>query len=147
MKRLGLLMGMVWMALLVHNSVFAVSADDVLGEWYTEGSKSIVTVYKDGDTYAGKITWLKDPKNDDGTDKKDTNNPDKTLQTRTLIGLELVWGFTFDGKKWTDGNIYDPESGKTYYCTMKMDGSSLDVRGSLGSAGLLGRTTTWTKVE
>ena len=55
--------------------------------------------------------------------------------------------FEFDDGQWEDGDIYDPKSGKTYSCVIKMqkDGS-LHVRGFIGIS-LLGRTTLWTKAE
>ena len=47
---------------------------------------------------------------------------------------------------WEDGTIYDPMSGKTYDCTMKIKdgGKSLDIRGYIG-VSLFGRTSTWTR--
>ncbi|MGN0191790.1 MAG: DUF2147 domain-containing protein, partial [Candidatus Cryptobacteroides sp.] len=41
------------------------------------------------------------------------------------------------------GTIYDPGNGKTYNCSMKLEGDVLKVRGSLDKRGLLGRTMDW----
>ena len=72
-------------------------------------------VSKKDDRYFGKIIAVRPA----SVDKKDTKNPDKSLQDRKLLGLEILSGFKFDGDDtWKDGKIYDPESGKTYSCKM-----------------------------
>ena len=107
--------------------------------------KAAVQIYKCSAKYCGKIVWLKEPKNPDGTEKLDVNNPDKSKQSRKLMGMNLVWGFKFDGKKWADGGIYDPEKGKTYSCKMTLEGNNkLKVRGFMGISAL-GRTDVWTR--
>ena len=44
-------------------------------------------------------------------------------------------------------SIYDPGNGKTYNCSMKVEGDVLKVRGSLDKRGLLGRTMDWFRVK
>lgn len=131
---------------LLTGTAVANEADAILGEYYTDEEKdSIVEIYKDGDLYSGKIIWLKNPKNDDGTDKVDKENPDEARRNDPIIGLNLVKGFTYKGgSKWADGTIYDPNNGKTYKCKMKLQGNELKVRGFIG-VSLLGRTTVWIK--
>ena len=51
-----------------------------------------------------------------------------------------------DGE-YSGGVIYDPGNGKTYYCSMEVDGDILKVRGSLDKRGLLGRTMDWFRVK
>ena len=46
-----------------------------------------------------------------------------------------------------NGSIYDPGNGKTYNCSMKVEGDVLHVRGSLDKKGLLGRTMDWHRVK
>ncbi|MFI5141954.1 MAG: DUF2147 domain-containing protein [Bacteroidia bacterium] len=119
--------------------------DALLGTWLTGSGKGKVLIYKEGDKYNGKIVWLKEPNREDGTAKLDRNNSDKTLQTRPLMGLNMLKGFIFDEDKWVDGTIYDPENGKTYSCKITWRNGLLDVRGYIGIS-LLGRTDTWYKV-
>lgn len=120
-------------------------ADDILGEWYTDGNKSVIQIYKNKhDYYFGKIIWLKDP-NENGKPKVDKENPDPKLKQQPLIGLIILRSFKFDDSKWTNGTIYDPENGKTYKCTIRMDDrNTLFVRGYIGVSAI-GRTTTWTR--
>ena len=123
----------------------AEEADAILGQWYTDAEKKdvVVEIYKDNDLYSGKIAWLKNPNEDDGTPKVDDQNPDEARRNDPILGMNLVKGFTYKGKnKWAGGTIYDPDNGKTYKCKMSLKGDDLKVRGFIGVA-LLGRTVHW----
>ena len=126
---------------------FSALAQDVIGKWKLEDGTAIVEVYKVGNIYNGKIVWLQEPTEPDGTPAVDSNNPDKQLRTRPLIGLNMLHGLKKDGKKYSGGKIYDPGNGKTYNCSMQVDGNTLKVRGSLDSMGILGRTMDWFRVK
>jgi uncharacterized protein (DUF2147 family) len=132
--------------LVMGGSAWADEADGILGEWYTKDSKALVKIVKNDNVYSGKIIWLKEPKNDDGSDKMDTNNPDETKHNDPIIGLNLVNGFVYKGKnKWGGGTIYDPDNGKTYSCKMRLnEDNTLKVRGFIG-VSLIGRTQVWTR--
>ena len=151
----GLIFVVVLMVFVTVVPAFSASANDVLGKWLTDGGKSKVEIVKSGNEFKGKIVWLDEevyPADDPeaGVVKYDRNNPDEKLRPRPILGLELVWGFTYNAKehKWEKGKIYDPESGKTYNCTIKLDDEgNLDVRGSLDKWGLVGRTTVWKAVK
>jgi len=137
------------LAVLLVSSVplLSQSADSVVGKWYTEGNESIVEVYKNGDKYYGKIIWLKEPNGDDGKPVVDSKNPAAEKKTQPILGLVIMRNFVFKGdNKWEDGKIYDPESGKTYSCLMKLEGNNLNVRGFVGVAAL-GRTSSWKRVQ
>ena len=64
------------------------------------------------------------------------------------MGIELLTDFVFDGKdEWTDGEIYDPKSGKTYSSYMAFESKDkLKIRGYIGFS-LIGKTTYWTRVK
>ena len=128
-------------------SAFAASAQDVLGKWKLEDGTAIVEVYKSGDAFNGKIVWLKEPTEADGTPAVDNNNPDPALRKRQLIGLNMLHGLKPAGDEYSGGKIYDPGNGKTYYCSFKVEGNTLRVRGSLDKRGLLGRTMNWFRVQ
>ncbi len=128
-------------------SLCAASAQDVIGKWKLEDGTAIVEVYQSGDVFNGKIVWLQNPTEEDGTPAKDGNNPDPKLRSRKLIGLNMLHGLKKDGSKYSGGKIYDPGNGKTYNCSMQVSGDVLKVRGSLDARGLLGRTMDWFRVE
>ena len=125
----------------------AAFAQDVVGKWKLEDGTAIVEVYKSGDAYNGKIVWLEKPTEADGSPAVDNNNPDKALRSRKLIGLNMLSGLKKNGGEYTGGSIYDPGNGKTYNCSMKVEGDILKVRGSLDKKGLLGRTMDWYRVK
>jgi uncharacterized protein (DUF2147 family) len=123
-------------------------ADDIIGNWLTAGKDAAkIQIYKSGEKFYGKIIWLKNPI-ENGKPRVDGNNPDKSKRNNPSIGLVLLTGFKFDGDdEWEDGEIYDPESGKTYssYLSLK-DNNTLKVRGYVGIS-LFGRTETWTRTN
>jgi len=120
-------------------------ANAVLGEWLTGEKTSKILIYKDGDEYLGKISWLKEPERD-GKPRVDEKNPEERLRTQPLMGLVILRGFTFDGEDtWTGGKIYDPKSGNDYSAKMTLaDPKTLNLRGYI-LIPLLGRTETWTR--
>ena len=128
-------------------SFSAALAQDVIGQRKLEDGTAIVEVYKSGDVYNGKIVWLEKPTEDDGTPAIDDKNPDKSLCTRPLMGLNMLHGLKANGGKYSGGKIYDPGNGKTYNCTMQVKGDVLKVRGSLDSRGIIGRTMDWFRVK
>jgi uncharacterized protein (DUF2147 family) len=129
------------------NSYAQIKADDILGVWLTTGKEPAkIEIYKSGQKYYGKIIWLLNPLSN-GKSKVDANNPVKNKRHQQIIGLIILSDFEFDDNKWDDGEIYDPESGKTYSCHLTLkDKNTLKVRGYIG-VSLLGRTETWTKVN
>ena len=129
------------------SALVAASAQDVIGKWKLEDESAIVEVYQEGNVFNGKIVWLKNPTEADGTPAVDSNNPDKSLRKRQILGLNMLHGLKKDGEKYAGGKIYDPGNGKTYNCSMKVEGDILRVRGSLDAKGLLGRTMDWFRVK
>lgn len=134
---------------LVLISVFAYSQekDAILGNWQNPTGEGRIEIYKMGDKYFGKIYWLQEPNNDQGTPKLDVKNPDVSKQTRPVKDLEILTNLVYKGKNvWADGKIYDPKSGNTYSCKMTLKNpNSLYLHGYVGIS-LFGRSETWTRV-
>jgi uncharacterized protein (DUF2147 family) len=112
-------------------SVSAQAAAPVTGRWVTESKDGVVEIYQCGTTICGKLAkFLVPPPN--GVGQKDTNNPDKALRSRTLLGLNILTGFKAVGDEWK-GRIYDPKSGKTYRSVVyKGKSGNLVVKGCIG---------------
>ena len=119
----------------------------IVGVWETGNGKARVKIDQVGDKFKGHIVWLREPSDEDGKPKVDKNNPDESLRAKRLLGYWMLQDFVFEGDStWEDGTIYDPESGSTYSCTIKMtDNNTLDVRGYIG-VSLFGRTDVWKRV-
>lgn len=125
---------------------FSQNRDDIVGTWISSKGTGHIEIYKKGDKYFGKLAWMKEPKNEDGTAKKDINNPKENLRSRTLQNLVLLRDFEYlGGNTWEEGKIYDPESGNDYSCKLTMvNKNKLEVRGFIGIS-LFGRTEVWTR--
>lgn len=139
----------------------ALSANDkILGTWVTPNGKSNVELFKCDSGLCGKIVWLKEPtypassdqvkdgKVKAGDAKVDTENPDAAKRTQPIVGLVFLKGFKYNAgdDEWTNGEIYDPESGKLYVGELKMDGdNSLKLNGHLKISKWLGKKQTWTR--
>src|SRR6188768_1709318 len=123
-------------------------ADDIIGVWLTGGKEPAkIQIYRSGEKFYGKIIWLKNP-TENGKQRMDANNPDETKRDNPVMGTVILSGFRFDGdEEWKGGDIYDPESGKTYTSYMYLkDTNTLKVRGYVGIS-LFGRTETWTRTN
>lgn len=142
MKILGLLT-------LAFVGIFTLSAQDknaIEGEWFNEEKEGRIEIFQENGEFHGKLVWLKEPY-EDGKPKTDKNNPEKSKRERPLKGLRILKGFEYKDGNWEDGEIYDPKTGKTYSCIMKLKNrDTLEVRGYVG-VSLIGRTTTWTRAD
>lgn len=125
----------------------AAEGDKILGVWLSENKNGKIQIYKAGNKYFGKLIWGKTMYEADGvTSRKDTKNSDASLRNRNLKDLVILTNMEYDDGEWEDGKVYDPEKGKTYSCTMKLNGNRLNLRGYVG-VSLLGRTSVWTRVQ
>ncbi|WKN43486.1 DUF2147 domain-containing protein [Tunicatimonas pelagia] len=139
----------IFLAFNAYAVSLAQSAEAVVGTWYTTDQRGKVEVYPCGDTFCGKIVWLKEPENTDGTPILDKGNPNESLRERTIVGINILEDLTYEGEgEYEDGEIYDPESGKTYSCLMRLKkgGNELEVRGYVGIS-LVGRSEKWIRAK
>ena len=140
--------------LLVVTLSFASDRSEVLGNWQAAGNSSTLEIYPCGEKLCGKVAWLKHPNFMDtkdgplGTMKIDLKNPDPALRNRPILGLQVMEGLTPSGSdKWEKGKCYDPESGNTYKCMMRLASpEKLEMRGYIGIP-LFGRTYALTRQE
>lgn len=137
-------------ALLVTTSVFAQSSEKILGTWYNHEKDGKIEVYKKDNKYFGKIIWIKNNTNDDGSSPRlDKKNPSEKLKMRPIVGTNILTELEWDAEEneWNDGEIYDPKSGSTYSVFARLeDPNTLYIKGYIGFS-LIGRSTTWTRVK
>ena len=132
MKKVIVLLALTMMSVVSY-------AQSVIGKWVTEGGDSQIEIYQNGDKLDGKIVWL-----EKGDGQLDVHNPDKSMQSRKLVGTNILTGLTKKGDKWEGGKIYNPRNGKTYKCSIWLEGNNLKVRGYVA---MFYETQTWTKSE
>ena len=127
-------------------------ADRVCGLFYAaspdNGEGSQVQIYKAEDgTYEGVVVWMQYPNHPNGEPRKDVKNPDPKKRNQTNVGIVIMKGFTYNetSDEWENGSIYNPDSGKTYRGSMKLESDNkLRIRGYIGIS-LLGKTIVWTR--
>ena len=128
----------------------AAAAGSPVGYWKTiddesGNARSVVQLYKKGDKVFGRIVQLYRQPGEEADPLCDECEP--PLNKQKVVGLEILSGLEQDDDEWSDGDILDPNNGKTYSCTIEVQdgGKKLKVRGYLGIS-LLGRTQYWHRV-
>lgn len=118
----------------------------ILGDWREPGG-SVLEVLSCGQEACMRVMTLRP-----NTPHLDSQNPDPAKRTQPLCGLRIGYGFQPDApdrpgspEKATDGQIYDPKSGKTYHGEMHSESDKLHLRGYIGIPAF-GRTETWQRV-
>lgn len=127
--------------------IAAAYAQSPLGVWKTIDDetgepKAHVEIFEKDGKYYGKIIKLL------------TRDPNKVCDLCTgdkkdkpINGMEILWDLKPYSDYWSYGYILDPNNGKTYKCSIWMEGADqLKVRGYIG-VSMLGRTQTWHKVK
>jgi len=114
-------------------------SEKLVGLYWSPKKDAKINIYKKGNFYYGKSVWVARP-------RKDIKNPEKSLQSRDVLGIELLSGFTYEDGIYTNGTIYDPETGNTYKCKMTLEGNTLRVRGYIGIS-LFGRTEIFERIK
>ena len=118
-------------AMLISSNLFAES--DLFGYWLTPGS--IVLIENCDKHLCAKIETIFV---EEGRDPKlilDENNINKSLRSRTIVGINVLSGFLIkdsEQREFKDGRIYDPRRGREFKANihLKEDGK-LKVEGCL----------------
>ncbi len=122
---------------------------DITGRWATQGFGSLVEIRPctgAEDTMCGSILWLWEPNDPAGRPRTDTHNPNRTLRSRSLIGVEIVRGLRETGPGvWSDGTLYNPDDGRTYTGAIRLRNRTLELRGC--AINVFCQTQTWRRPE
>ena len=125
------------------------SANSPVGQWHTVDDKtgepkSLVVIVEQQGVLKGRVEKLI-RKDVDPNIKCDKCTDDRKNQP--MVGMEIIRGAKKSASKnvWEDGEILDPENGKTYALrlTPLEGGNKLEVRGFLG---FLWRNQVWVRV-
>ena len=102
----------------------------IFGLWKTKGGQATVRIGPCKGNPAAVCGNFVDLAGD-GRAARDKNNPNPALRNRPLLGMPFVTNFTPAGaNKWRNGQIYNPQNGKTYRAKMDMNANgSLTVSG------------------
>ena len=113
-------------------------ANDPSGIWVTQTGGSKVRITRCGAGYCGTLVST-------GGGELDTNNPDPTLRTRKLVGMQILDARSPTGGGF-DGTLYNPKDGKTYSGSLTLrDANHVEVEGCV--LRVLCKRQTWTRVN
>ena len=123
-------------------------SQSVVGKWKTIDdetgqAKSIVEVFEKSGKIYGKVFEIFDEKHKNDL-CKECSGDDKN---KPILGMIILKGLTKDDNEYSGGKILDPKNGKTYKCTINLEGKDkLKVRGYIGFS-LIGRSQYWLRVK
>ena len=120
--------------------------DRIKGIWLTEEKDGKIEIFRTGNTYTGRLVWGNSVLDRNGNPKRDVNNPDPKLKSRTQQGMVKLTGLVYEDGKWQEGKIYNGLTGKSYSVVITLKGNTLFLRGYIGLP-LLGKTTVWQRIE
>lgn len=125
----------------------AYAADDgaPVGVWRTEKGDARIQVSQCGSALCGRVVWLReaiDPAT--GRPQTDSKNPNSSLASRPMIGVQIFIGMQPAGQGRWAGRIYNADDGGVYESKIAWMGpNTLRVEGCLGA--ICGGEN-WTKV-
>jgi len=127
------------------------ACDRICGKWQSEKKNCVVQVYRDGDDFKARLVWF-DDSDEPGKpmeSRLDYKNPEKSLRTRKLIGLNVLEQLEYKPKtnSWENGMIYDAQTGKKWNSL-----AYLTSEGALKVTGywhfkFIGRTMTFHRLQ
>ncbi|MBL8566102.1 MAG: DUF2147 domain-containing protein [Hyphomicrobiaceae bacterium] len=117
-----------------------------LGRWYDDTGQGVVELYQCGSKLCGRIVWLRDPLGKDGKPLFDGYNPNPSMRSRTICGLQVLGDLARQSDGSLDGGwVYDPKVGKSYDAAMELENRNrLTLTGYKG-VRFLGKSFTWTR--
>ncbi len=118
------------------------------GVWFDDTGKGAVKIEPCGSKLCGRIVWLKNLVNDKGEPLIDRHNPDASMKTRPICGLQILGQLdAMPEGGFDNGWIYDPKEGKSYSLALTL--SSPDELSVTGYKGVkfLSKTFKWTRAK
>ncbi|WP_419809767.1 DUF2147 domain-containing protein [Sphingomonas sp.] len=116
------------------------AAAPVAGHWLTAEGKAVVEIARCGPAMCGRIVRVLKPR--PGGPAIDINNPVVAHRNRPMEGLTILTGLQPGADRWR-GQVYDPESGRTYRAELSRAGRNLTVKGCWGP---FCRSQAWTAI-
>lgn len=122
----------------------AQDSGSIAGRWRTDDGRAVITIApcsSGGATLCGRITRFLVAEPAGGA--RDTNNPDRSLRSRPLMGVQVLSNLSREGQRWT-GRGYSPEEGRHFNATVRVENGRLNVRGCVA---VFCRTVAWTRAN
>lgn len=109
----------------------AATPNDVAGDWATPGLGAVVRLApcaEDAQRLCGRLIWAWDP----------------SRMQRGAIGTQMLRDFAWRDGAWVEGEVFNPEDGRTYSGSIRPDGDVLRLR---GCAGPFCQTQVWRRLS
>ncbi|MEB0261440.1 MULTISPECIES: DUF2147 domain-containing protein [unclassified Mucilaginibacter] len=125
-------------------------ANLICGKWQSSEKNLTVEVYPYKNTFKAKIIWFSG-----GVSKAkpmetimDIKNPNPTLHSRKVLGLDVVENLQYDASSnsWEGGKIYEVQSGKYWSAAAGIDKTGLLKVKGYWKVKLLGKTMTFNRI-
>jgi len=125
------------------------AAASAVGLWWADQGAAQVEIRERDGALEGMIVWLRAPFGLDGCPLRDRQNPDEALRSRPVLGLKIIEDLRPDPEQaatWTGGSVYEPNSGRTFRLSARLEQPDrLVLRGFVGFE-LIGQSQTWFRV-
>jgi uncharacterized protein (DUF2147 family) len=128
----------------------AVDPNDIVGKWLSPENKAIIEVEYTAGKYTAKILRVNPLGYINGAVPKDIYNSEPSLRLRSLEGITILSGISFDlsKKRWNIESIYEPERGKYFEGYIVLENRAmLSLRGHVPGKKWLGKTEKWIRIE
>lgn len=117
----------------------------IVGVWFNTEKTAQIEIMENENEMIGKLVWIQQDQGDETF--TDLVNSDTSLRNRPLMGLTILKGLKYNNGIWSDGEIYDPESGISYNCELQLKKKDiLEIKGFLGDSWV-SRTVEWSRVK
>lgn len=127
----------------------ASSPSEIVGVWEAENGNLKLEMFDAGGSYAARMIYgVRVVEADGKTFKKDTQNPDPTLRSRSLEGIVFISDLKWDAgnRRWEGGSLYDASSGQTISGRATLVNGKLELQAYMG-VPLLGQTMMLRRVQ
>jgi uncharacterized protein (DUF2147 family) len=134
----AILAGLVlWLAVPAMSTAQPVSP---AGTWLSENGEIQVRTAECGAAFCGTIVSSR-------RFKTDANNPDRSLRSRPLVGIRMIWDLTPSPDGSWRGSLYNPQDGRIYSGRVRVTApTALELSGCV-LGGLICRSQVWTRVR
>lgn len=139
---------LLWMACLIGPGVWAdgempdrpgagVYGHGVYGQWVPPDGDVVIRI-ADCDNQGEALCATLVRHAYENLSRTDVLNPEPGLQSRPLIGVDILRNAGRVGEdRWKGGNLYDPRTGKTYFAKLRLVGPDrVRITGCAGKAGI-----------
>lgn len=122
-------------------------ANRLIGVWESEEKNLQIQMFDDNGHFAGKMIYFKCSSDDIMRNSVDSENPDKALINRKLLGLKLVDKLSYQGDNvWDNGKIYDPNSGNTFEARIQLIGPNTAIVRGYWKFRWIGRSMVFNRI-